>query len=213
MELPRNEKISHIKEWLDTGSINIFGLPYAGKDTHGRELAKLLDGILMGGGDILRNSIIPEEVRAFMDRGELIPIESYISIVLPYLSNESFRGKPLVLSSVGRWKGEELGVLKAAEQSGHPLKAVIHLEVDDAAVRRRFERAKTAGDRETRVDDAEGILEKRLTEYHNKTLPVIDYYREIGLLIEIDALPPRENVLEAIIDALYQKSRQALASN
>ena len=204
MEHTRDDKIATIKKWLGYGSINIFGLPYAGKDTHGRELAELLDGELLGGGDILRNSDIPKSVRAIMERGELIPTDDYISIVLPYLSSDKFTSKPLILSSVGRWLGEEDGVLLAAEKSNHPLKAVIHLSVDDAAVWRRFERAKTAGDRETRADDADGILTKRLDEYRTKTLPVIESYRQKGLLIEVDGLPPRDAVLSTIIDELAQ---------
>lgn len=204
MELTRGDKIASIKKWLGYGSINIFGLPYAGKDTHGRELAELFDGEVLGGGDILRNSDIPESVRAIMERGELIPTADYISIVLPYLSSDRFTSRPLILSSVGRWIGEEEGVLLAAEKSKHPLKAVIHLSVDEAAVWRRFERAKTAGYRETRADDADNILTKRLDEYRAKTLPVIESYRQKGLLIEIDGLPPRDVVLDTIIDELAQ---------
>jgi len=206
MQQTREQKIARIKAWLGSGSINIFGLPYAGKDTHGRELAELFDGILLGGGDILRNSTIPDRVRAIMNQGELIPTPDYISIVLPYLSNEDFKGRPLILSSVGRWAGEEEGVIEAAEQSSHPLKIVIHLSIDEAAVRRRFERAKTAGDRETRNDDAEELLNKRLEEYRQKTIPVLESYQQKGLLISIDGLPPREEVLNAIIDELSKKA-------
>lgn len=208
MHHSQKEKITHISRWLGSGSINIFGLPYAGKDTHGRELAELFGGELLGGGDILRNSTIPDNVKAAMDGGELIPTEDYISIVLPYLSHHSFENKPLILSSVGRWFGEEKGVIDATKKSGHPLKAVIHLSTDEAAVRRRFERAKIAGDRETRNDDADEILTKRLEEYRTKTVPVINAYRDMGLLLEIDGLPPREEVLNTIIDELFTLSQR-----
>ena len=207
MDYTGDARLTTIKTWLGTGSINIFGLPYAGKDTHGRELENLLEGAMLGGGDILRNSVIPEHVRAIMNEGGLIPSEDYIKIVLPYLSNPSLAKKPLILSTVGRWHGEEEGVIRAAEVSGHPLKAVVYLSIDDAAIWRRFKRAQIAGDRETRDDDAAHILENRLQEFETKTLPVIEYYRSKGLLIEIDGLPPIEDVLETIIEELYKKAK------
>ncbi|MCA9334478.1 hypothetical protein KC963_05500, partial [Candidatus Saccharibacteria bacterium] len=99
------KEVEVIRKWLGTGSINIFGMPFAGKDTQGKILSDMLDCPLLGGGDILRNSVIPDHVRAAQKKGLLIPTEDYINIVLPYLGQEAFRGKPLVLSSVGRWHG------------------------------------------------------------------------------------------------------------
>src|ERR1700741_1102728 len=102
-QVERAQEIQTIKKWLGTGSINVFGLPFAGKDTHSQELAVQLDGKILGGGEILRNSIIPDHVRELIDEGHLAPTEDYIRIVLPYLSKEEFADKPLILSSVGRW--------------------------------------------------------------------------------------------------------------
>lgn len=96
---------SQLKAWLGSGSINIFGRPFAGKDTQGKKLAALFDATLLGGGDILRGSTMPERIKALMRTGELIPTDDYISIVLPYLSQPALAGKPLILSSVGRWHG------------------------------------------------------------------------------------------------------------
>src|SRR4051812_48122280 len=106
MKLPlKDHQLLTVKQWLGTGSINIFGLPFAGKDTHGGELAKIFDAPLLGGGDILRNSIIPPELQASLDAGNLFPTNEYMNIVTPYLSKEEFADRPLVLSSVGRWIG------------------------------------------------------------------------------------------------------------
>ena len=49
-----DEKIQFIKEWLGTGSINIFGLPFSGKDTVGVRLAEDLGGRFLSSGMILR---------------------------------------------------------------------------------------------------------------------------------------------------------------
>ena len=48
------EKIETIKEWLGTGSINIFGLPMSGKDTQGIKLAETLGAKFLSSGLIIR---------------------------------------------------------------------------------------------------------------------------------------------------------------
>lgn len=201
------QKIDTIKHWLDTGSINIFGRPFAGKDTHGRELVTLFNGVLLGGGDILRNSVVPQHVTDLIRAGKLAPTEDYIRIVLPYLSQDEFSEKPLILSSVGRWHGEEQGVLEATEEAGHPLKAVIYLNIGEEAVRERW-RQETHGSRGERHDDTEEVLEIRLAEYREKTLPVIEFYREKELLIEVDSSLDKRTVLDLIINGLYERAAQ-----
>ena len=193
---------SPIREWLGSGSINLFGMPYAGKDTQGHLLAEEFDGRLLGGGEILRGSEMTSAGRAAMVAGELFPTQEYIDTVLPYLSRAEFTGKPLILSSVGRWHGEEDGVVQACEQSGHPLKAVIFLTLNESVVYERWEVAQSAGGRDNRADDEKEKLAVRLAEFRDKTLPVIDYYRNKNLLIEIDASQHVIDVTRDIVDAL-----------
>lgn len=207
MEVPEYEtKITHIKEWLGTGSINIFGLPFAGKDTHCRELAQLFNGIVIGGGDILRSDATPKHIQDHIAQGLLAPTEEFRQIMLPYFAKNEFRGKPLILSAVGRWYGEEKGVLEASVKSGHPLLAVIHLKIKDEEVLRRWKNHDELQDRGTRDDDTEHILQTRMNEFRTKTLPVIDFYKEQGILIEVDGMPPRESVLKTILDSLYERA-------
>lgn len=196
------EHLSLIKTWIGSGSINIFGLPFAGKDTHGSTLASLFDAPLLGGGDILRNSIIPPEVKADLDAGKLIPTDQYLNIVTPYLSKPEFDGRPLILSSVGRWIGEEQGVLQATEASGHPIRAVIYLHAAEDLVMKRWELSQATGDRGVRADDAAHILETRIQEFNEKTLPVIEVYRQKGLLIEVNSDAAKHEVIENILGRL-----------
>jgi adenylate kinase len=201
--------ISQVKSWLGTGAINLFGRPFAGKDTQGRVLADLLDGVLLGGGDILRNSVIPPRSQQALHRGELIPIDDYIAIVLPYLSKTEFADKPLILSSVGRWHGEEPGVMGATQTSGHQMKAVIYLDQPEEASWERWRKdqeVKSKGDRGDRSDDVEDILKKRFEEFANKTTPVLDYYRhETDLFIEINADQHAVEVTADILRALQAR--------
>lgn len=198
------KQLSTLKSWLGSGSINIFGLPYAGKDTHGQTLSQLFDDApLLSGGAILRNSVIPPKAKKDLDAGILIPTEDYLNIVTPYLSQSEFEGKPLILSSVGRWLGEEEGVLAATEASGHPTKAVIYLHLADEIVHKRWAKSQEKGDRGDRADDAEHVIETRIQEFHAKTLPVIEVYRQKGLLIEVNSDAEKHEVLENILARLY----------
>jgi adenylate kinase len=199
----KDELIS-IRDWLGQGSINIFGMPFAGKDTQGGTLADLMNAELLGGGTILRNSIIPSHVQQIMEAGGLIPTEDYLRIVLPYLSHERFSGKPLILSSVGRWEGEQHGVVQATDESGHPLKAVILLTVPEETARQRHAVAADEGDRGDRIDDAEDVFMTRLSEYREKTVPVVEYYRARGLLFEVDGNHTPVKVTDMIIKHLLQ---------
>jgi adenylate kinase len=201
--------VDRIKQWLGNGSINIFGRPFAGKDTQGQRLADAFGGSLLGGGDILRNSVIPAHVDEVLRRGELIPSDDYVNIVLPYLSKDEFAGRPLVLSSVGRWLGEEKGVIAATEAAGHPLKAVVYLELDEQTVLERWKGLAIHDDRGGRYDDTESVLATRLEEYRQKTIPVIEQYESMGLLIRVDGKASPDEVYEAILRALEDKISRA----
>jgi adenylate kinase len=195
------KQITVISDWLGTGAINVFGLPFAGKDDQTNRLAKLFSGPKIGSGDIFRAGITPE-IKSYFDEGKLMPSDLFVQMVLPYLGQQSLQGKPLLLSSVGRWYGEENGVMQALEEAHHPLKAVIYLVVSREDALNRLRKSKDLGDRGNRDDDDEQLLLTRFEEFETKTMPVIDHYRELGLLIEIDATKSREEVQTNILDAL-----------
>ena len=197
-------KIQTIKQWLETGSINIFGLPFAGKDTQGKIFAELFDGILISGGDILRKSD-NQELQTIMAEGKIIPSDLWEQVVVPYFKREELKNKPLILSEVGRLMGEQLVIEKATEESGHTQKAVILLELDDSEIWNRFDASRLANDRGDRADDNKAVLQTRLDNYHQKVMPVLNYYDNKGLLIRIDGSKNKEEVTNQIIDSLYQK--------
>lgn len=198
-------EVQKIRDWLGSGSINIFGRPFAGKDTQGALLAELFNGVPLSSGDILRKSVIPEHVKTVMHAGLLIPSADFVSIVLPYLSHHDFKHRPLILSSVGRWKGEEDGVIQATNESGHPIKAVVYLALDEDLVHERWHHRDTSirGDRH---DDNIEVLDQRLKEYREKTLPVLESYRQKGLLIEIDGNQSVEEVNRQILGELASRA-------
>jgi len=196
-----NEETSKIKSWLGTGSINILGLPYSGKDTVGKRLASDLDAEFLSSGDLLR--AVGEEVQ---ESGKLSPTNIFYDVVLPAFARPELVGKSLVLSSIGRWYGEEKRVIEVANTSEHPIKAVILLKISEDEVTRRWKTSFELGDRDNRSDATEEKIAKRLEEFKNKTLPVVETYRELGLLVEINGEQSRDEVYAEVIKKLVNRA-------
>lgn len=203
------EQIEYIKSWLGTGSINIFGLPMSGKDTVSVNLAKALGGRSLSSGDIVRE-MEKNTGQALTHEGKLIPSNIFYSWILPYFERPELKNIPLVLSSIGRWSGEEDEVMSVARTSGHPIKAVIELQLSERDVMERWEAAKILGDRGMRADDVDPeVFKTRLVEYREKTIPVIEHYRDLGLLIPVTATLSREQVLNQVISSLADFAKSA----
>lgn len=200
------EKIQKIKEWLGTGSINIFGLPMSGKDTQGVKLAEMLGAKFLSSGMIIR-AMETETRQKLSDKGNLIPTNIFYEWVLPYFERRDLFNYALILSSIGRWSGEENQVMSVAAGAGHEIKAAIILNISEADVENRFNEAKALNDRGEREDDKDlEIFHNRLKEFREKTLPVLQHYNTLGLLIEVNGDQTREAVFNEIIDKLYNKA-------
>lgn len=203
------EHLEKIKKWLGSGAINIFGLPFAGKDTHGRELSELFDAPLLSSGDAFRNAQLNPDIKKILDDGILPPSDIFFEVFTPYLTNPEYDSRPLILSSVGRWIGEEQGVIEIADNAGHPIKAVIYLTLDEDKVHRRFEKSRELGDRGDRADDESHKLDTRIKEFNEKTLAVVEYYRDMNLLIEINSDAPKNEVLKSILARLLMVASES----
>ena len=84
-----DERIEIVKKWLGTGSINIVGMPFSGKDTVGVKLAEVLGAKFLSSGLILRAAEKEDkEIEAEMATGQLVNTDKFRSIVLPYLSKQ-----------------------------------------------------------------------------------------------------------------------------
>lgn len=203
------EKIAFIKEWLGTGSIDIFGLPMSGKDTVGIKLAEMLGARFLSSGMIIR-AMEKELDKHYTDNGSLAPTDVFYEWVLPYFKREDLAGSALVLSSVGRWEGEENKVMEAAEDAGHPIKAAVLLNVSEADIEERWKLVQETGARigqahlSKRLDDQEReVLTKRIDEFNKKTMPVLRHYQQMEMMVPVRADMSREEVLAATVDAIY----------
>ena len=199
-----NEKLEKIKSWLGTGSLNIFGLPMSGKDTVGMRLAEDLQAKFLSSGIIIR-AYEAEQNEDMTGSGKLIPTNTFYDIILPYFSREELHNDSLVLSSVGRWSGEEDKIMEAAKAGGHEIKAVVMLDLTEEEVKNRFEAAKELNDRGERADDANiEVFETRLAEFREKTMPVLNHYDELKMLVKVPASGSRDEVYTNVIDRLIE---------
>ncbi|MBO7657344.1 nucleoside monophosphate kinase [Candidatus Saccharibacteria bacterium] len=202
------EKIEAIREWLGTGSINIFGFPMSGKDTQGVKLAEVIGGKLISSGIIIRANEAAQH-KKLTDKGNLIPTDIFYEWVLPYFERGDLKDSPLVLSSIGRWFGEEDTVMETAERTGHPIKAAVLLNISEADVLARFQKLQILNDRGERQDDKDlNVFQVRLDEFREKTMPVLEHYKALGLLVNVNGDQSREEVFAEIIDKLYEFSQK-----
>lgn len=199
-----DEKLEKIKSWLGTGSLNIFGLPMSGKDTVGMRLAEDLQAKFLSSGIIIR-AYEAEQNEDMTGSGKLIPTNTFYDIILPYFSREELRNDSLVLSSVGRWSGEEDKIMEAAKAGGHEIKAVVLLDLTEEEVKNRFEAAKILNDRGERADDSNiEVFETRLAEFREKTMPVLNHYDELKMLVKVPAIGSRDEVYTNVINRLVE---------
>lgn len=206
------DKIIQIKKWLGSGSINIFGIQFSGKDTVGIRLSENLKAEFLSSGDIVRaardSSVDSDIQKAALasDSGILTPTDEFQKLILPYLYDEKISGKALILSSVGRWIGEEKPVLDALHRGNHDTKAVILLNISEEEVWQRWQIARNSRNGGRHDDIDEEKVSRRISEFKEKTLPVIDIYREMGLLLEVDGEQSRDDTFTDVINQLYQFS-------
>lgn len=219
-----------VVEWLGAGALNLFGLPMSGKDTQGERLAAALGAQLLSSGALIRASGLGAAEAA---AGHLSPTEVFREEILPRLVAQITPGRPVVLSSVGRWHGEEAPLMEQLTQAGHPLRAVIFLKITEVEAWRRWQAAQwggremagrvaaeaAAGGVETganapdpatasrRADDlSPQVFARRLAEFRAKTQPVLDFYAGQGLLIEVDGVGSREDIFARIAQALAEST-------
>ena len=179
------------------------GPPGAGKGTQAQVVAERYSIPAISTGDIFRKNVsegteLGVQAQRFMDAGEYVPDELTNLMVRNRIDEPDadrgflLDGYPRTLAQV-----EELdGMIK---HTGHVLDAVVVLTVDkEELVQRLLQRAETEG----RADDTEDVVRRRYEVYDDQTAPLIDVYRDRGLMIEVDGMGEVDEVSQRIFDAL-----------
>lgn len=179
----------------------LFGPPGAGKGTQAARLVEKYGLAHLSTGDMLRAAVaagteLGRRAKAIMDRGELVPDDVIVGLVAERIEQpDCARG--FVLDGFPRTIAQAEALERMLAEKGRKLDAVIELAVDDDALVARIEKrvAETGG---ARSDDNVETLKKRLAVYHEQTAPVLDWYRERGLLHTVDGMRSIEEVAAQI---------------
>ncbi|BEH02919.1 MAG: adenylate kinase [Propionibacterium sp.] len=181
----------------------IMGAPGAGKGTQAPSIATHYGIPAISTGDIFRANVKQKtplglKVEAIMAAGDYVPDELTEQIVADRLDQDDAQsgflldGFPRTLHQVG-------ALDDYLAERGHQLDAVLSLTVDtEALIQRLLKRAQIEG----RADDSEETIRHRMDVYQQDTSPLIDDYRDRGLLIEVDGDGQIAEVSERIFAAL-----------
>ncbi|MEW6622263.1 MAG: adenylate kinase [Bacillota bacterium] len=210
--------------------IILMGPPGAGKGTQAERLIELLGIPHISTGDMFRRAMaegteLGKQAKGFMDRGELVPDEVTIGIVRERLMEPDCEGG-FMLDGFPRTVPQAKALDKILEELGQQLDAVINISVPQEELitrltgRRVCKKCgatyhvvfnppagegrcdKCQGEIYQRDDDKVETVGKRLQVYFKNTEPLINYYRDLGLLKEIDGNQPMDIVLNQIGESL-----------
>jgi adenylate kinase len=208
----------------------LLGPPGAGKGTQAVRLAEKFDVPSISTGDLLRGHVqdstpLGVQARTFMDRGEYVPDELVVEMVMDRLDDPD-ASKGFILDGFPRTVAQARALENALAAAGRPLSAVLNFIIDDdmaikrlaarwtcPACKRTYNMAfkPPANDSvcdadgtqlERRSDDVEVTVRRRLAVYREETEPLEFFYWERGLLREVDAQAAEGLVTERTLAAI-----------
>jgi adenylate kinase len=184
-------------------NVLLLGPPGSGKGTQGVRLAAHLGVTHIATGDLLRGEVAAgtptgQRAAAFMASGELVPDEMIMDLVMPRVLEAAAAGG-YVLDGFPRTVVQARAARDLAERIGASPHVVIYLDVPSAELTRRMlGRARAQG----RADDTAGTITHRIEVFERVTRPLVEHYRERGLLRLVDANRSPAVVFAAIVSAL-----------
>src|SRR5579884_1961161 len=209
------------------------GPPGVGKGTQAALLSEQYQIPHIATGDILRAAMsnkapVGLEINSYIDVGKLVPYDVIINIIRERLK-ESDTKSGYILDGFPRTIKQAEALAKTLEQSGEKIDRVLYFELAEEELVKRI-----AGRRSCpacqkiyhtifnpppqegictcgtaliqRKDDRPETVKERLTVYRTETAPLIQYYKEQGLLSQIDADSRVDEVTRRVQDAVFQKS-------
>jgi adenylate kinase len=212
----------------------LLGPPGAGKGTQAQFLTARLGIPKISTGDMLRaagdqGTKVGLEAKQYIDHGRLVPDDLIIRLVEERLLKPDV-AKGYLLDGFPRTVPQAESLQGWLGGRGEAIQAAVDLKVpDEEIVERISNRRVCAACQETyhltmkparvrevcnlcgaklvqREDDRAELVRERLHIYHERTEPVLGYYRNHGMLIEINGLQPVADVTEAIVSALAQRN-------
>jgi adenylate kinase len=208
--------------------IIFLGAPGAGKGTQAANVARELNLAHIATGDLFRQALekgtkLGIEAKSYMERGELVPNQLTIDMVLEHLKAQK---KGVILDGFPRNLEQAQALDKALAGQGKNVDRVIYIKVSEGELLKRLGGRwicrkcqtpyhitdsppkvrgrcdKCGGELYQRPDDNEKSIKKRLEVYFGETMPLIDYYSRAGKLVEVDGEGEVAEVAKRIVTAV-----------
>ena len=210
--------------------IIMLGAPGAGKGTQAKKMAEKYQIPHISTGDIFRANIkngteLGNKAKTYMEQGLLVPDELVCDLVVDRVKQDDC-ANGYVLDGFPRTIPQAESLDGALKAMGQKVDYAVNVEVPDENIIRRMggRRACLAcgatyhvenippkkegicvvcgAELELRDDDKPETVKKRLNVYHEQTQPLIDYYTNAGVLVEVDGTLAMDDVFAAICKVL-----------
>ncbi|SEB39851.1 Adenylate kinase [Paramicrobacterium humi] len=184
----------------------IVGPPGAGKGTQAAVIATTFGIPAISTGDIFRQNIkdgteLGKQIDAIVSTGGYVP-DSLTNAIVADRLGQADAANGFLLDGYPRTADQVAELDRILAASGTALDGVVQLTADrDEVVTRLLKRAAEQG----RVDDTEEVIRHRQDVYHEQTEPVIEAYRERGLVVSVDGLGTIDDVSARVLDALASR--------
>jgi len=194
--------------------IIMLGAPGAGKGTQAKRIAERHGIPTISTGDIFRQNIkegteLGKKAKGYMDAGGLVPDELVCDLVVDRISKEDCRDG-FILDGFPRTIPQAEALTAALKEKGTAMDYALDIELSDEAIIERMGGRRVCakcgatfhtvnippkqegicdscgGELQLRDDDKPETVKKRLAVYHEQTAPLIEYYKNQGILHEID---------------------------
>lgn len=180
----------------------LMGPPGAGKGTQAERLAEARDLRKLSTGDLLRDHVrrgteLGRKAKSIMESGELVPDDLIVAMVRSEIEEQD--AVRVLLDGFPRTPGQARSLDELLAEYDADLDAVIVLDVpEDQLVERLVGRAAEEG----RSDDDEATVRKRMDVYRDETRPLVEHYRERGILKRVDGVGGVDEITDRIQGAI-----------
>jgi adenylate kinase len=186
----------------------LLGPPGAGKGTQAQIIASRMSVPAISTGDIFRANVtgqteLGRQAKAYMDSGDLVPDEITVAMVTDRLAEPDAKAG-FLLDGFPRTISQAEQLRDSLTELGHVLDRCLELVVDEDELVRRLSgrRMLVDGVWVQRDDDKPETVRHRLEVYREQTSPLSGFYRQAGLLSQIDAIGEIDEVTDRALTAL-----------
>ena len=184
--------------------IVLLGPPGSGKGTQSKFLVEKFGFIQISTGDLLRDQVqqkdssMGKEISEIMKNGELVPDEIVIKLIIEKIT--IYKEKNIIFDGFPRNINQAKVLDESLAKISVLLDKAVFIDVNYEILKERIiSRINESDDENKRSDDNVQTLVKRIDVYKKNTLPIVEYYREKGILTEINGMLKIEEVSQQIL--------------